>query len=132
MQTFVVRAFEVSSSSMEPLVREGDTVLARRAPANGGEIRRWDVVVLDAAVDPVAGQTADTLLKRVVALGEKDSFVGVKEGDVYVGKSPQAMTLARKPDALVEQMLIPVSETTTLEAPWRWDGPGRLERDESG
>lgn len=132
MQAFVVRAFKVSSSSMEPLVREGDTVLARRTPANGGNLLRWDVVVLDAEVDPVAGQTADTLLKRVVALGEKDRFVGVKEGDVYIGESPQAMTLARKPDALVEQMLVPVSETTTFEAPWRWDGPGQMERDEGG
>jgi hypothetical protein len=61
------------------------------------------------------------MLKRVAGLpGE---YVRLSGGDLYAGLDPEP-PLARKPDALVASLLVPVHESAGLAAPWAWTGPG--------
>ena len=79
---FLVQSFYVPSGSMEPTIEPGDRILVNKL-ADGGSVRRGDVVVFDgtttfAAADLTPHQ-ADGVIGTV--LGDAASLVGVELGE---------------------------------------------------
>jgi signal peptidase I len=93
IRTFVVQAFKIPSSSMEPTLQIGDHILVNkfiygvRLPFVGGRLlpftspERGDVIVFVYPED-----TSKDFIKRVVAVG--GDTVEVKEKKVYVNGKP--------------------------------------------
>ena len=129
LRGLVLRVFEIQSASMRPTFVEGDRLAVLRDTWESDPIERWDVVVLESSFDAEIAAAAEAVLKRVVGLpGET---VAVREGDVWIGPTgadEQALSIARKPDALVAALLAEVMDTTFLGIPWAWMGPGELRR----
>ncbi len=122
LDTFVIR-----SSSMAPLFEGaadgGDHLLVLRDGLDARPLRRWDVVVVEGAVDQELPPEFGALLKRVGALGGER--VVLRGGDLWVAPDDVApLALARKPDDLVRRLLVTVHESPGLSAPWTWEGPG--------
>lgn len=123
----VMDAFVIRSGSMAPLFEGtpegGDHLLVLRSSADPRSLQRWDAVILDASVDPDLPPQYGALLKRVVGLGGES--LQLRGGDVWASPDETAPpTLVRKPDELIEQLLVPVHAAAGLAAPWTWDGPG--------
>jgi|RhiMethySRZTD1v2_1073278.scaffolds.fasta_scaffold36409_4 signal peptidase I len=122
-------SYAIQSASMEPAFHgaaggEGDQLLVLRRGVDWRPVQRFDAVVLDGSIDPELPEGVGAVLKRVAALpGE---YVYVADGDLYAGDSPRP-PLVRKSDALVAGLLVTMRESTTLEAPWSWIGPGSRE-----
>ena len=122
--------YAIHSSSMMPAFEgheeAGDHLLVLRRAVDTRTLQRWDVVVMEGAVDNELPGDMEALLKRVVALpGEK---VRIMNGDVHIvppeGGEPR---IARKPDDVIERLLVPIHESDGLVAPWTWVGPGERE-----
>ncbi|MGQ0552365.1 MAG: signal peptidase I [Planctomycetota bacterium] len=111
----VLETYSVESSSMEPTFRgdagAGDRLLVLRRGLDSRPLQRWDVLVLEGAVDPELPVGFAALLKRVVGLpGEA---VHVSGGDLWVDGQ-----LLRKSDELIARLLVPFHEGDGLEEPW--------------
>jgi type IV secretory pathway protease TraF len=123
----VVDSYVIETDSMAPAFRGGpdvDQLMVLRPGPWSRELRRWDPVVLDGQVDAELPDGMRALLKRIVALpGE---WVHVSGGDIHAGPTPDP-PLARKPDATVARLLVPLHEGPGLSEPWTWVGPGRHE-----
>lgn len=123
----VLDFYAIWSSSMAPAFEgsdaAGDHLLVLRGGADPRELQRWDVVVLDGSVDAELPEDMAAMLKRVVALpGEQ---VRIANGDVHVvPPGGGEAKIARKPDALIERLLVPVHQGDGLISPWTWVGPG--------
>ncbi len=129
LRGFVLRVFEVQSASMQPMYIEGDRLLVLRDAWESDPLERWDVVVLESSFDAEIAAAAEAVLKRVVGLSGET--VAVRDGDVWIGAAgagESELVIARKPDALIESLLIEVMDTTFLGMPWAWMGPGELRR----
>jgi hypothetical protein len=101
----------------------GDHLLVLRSAADPRGLQRWDAVILDVSADPALPPEFGALLKRVVGLGGE--LLELRGGDVWI--KPDAgspLALVRKPDELIERLLVTVHESAGLDAPWVWDGPG--------
>ena len=158
LRSFVVRTYAIRSDSMEPLFHggtedgtaPGDRLLVLDGRVDARRPERWDAAVFDASVDPTLPPDLGALLKRIVALpGDRLQFRG---GDLWLapaggegaggpagpdGGAGRAdaeppLAIARKPDALVEALLVPFARSAGLEAPWRWSGPGAPQPTGSG
>ncbi|HZJ71929.1 MAG TPA: S26 family signal peptidase, partial [Planctomycetota bacterium] len=122
-------SYAIQSASMEPAFHgaaggHGDQLLVLRRGVDWRPVQRFDAVVLDGSIDPELPEGVGAVLKRVAALpGE---YVYVADGDLYAGDSPRP-PLVRKSDALVAGLLVTMRESTALEAPWSWIGPGSRE-----
>jgi signal peptidase I len=120
--------YVIESESMAPTLRGGglqpDHLLVLRRSADGSALQRFDVVVLDGAVDPELPREVGSVLKRVAGLpGE---YVAVIDGDLYAGpESPPP--LVRKDDTLIAALLVPVHAGRGLTEPWAFAGPGERE-----
>jgi len=126
----VLDFYAIHSASMAPAFEgsesAGDHLLVLRRGVDLRDVQRWDAVVLDGSVDSELPEGMAAMLKRVVALpGER---VSIENGDVHVaaagGGEP---TIARKPDELIERLLVSVHAGDGLTAPWTWTGPGQRE-----
>jgi type IV secretory pathway protease TraF len=130
LRACVLDTFAIRSSSMAPLFEGatggGDHLLVLRAGVDPRALQRWDVVVVDGAVDPELPEGFGALLKRVAALpGER---VSLRDGDLWVAPDADApFALARKPDELIRRLLVPVHAGRGLAPPWTWEGPGERE-----
>jgi len=130
LRSCVLDTFAIRSSSMAPLFEGasdgGDHLLVLRSLIDPRALQRWDVVVVDGSVDPELPEGFGALLKRVAALpGER---VSLRDGDLWTAPdadSPYA--LAKKPDELIQRLLVPVHAARGLSAPWTWEGPGERE-----
>ena len=127
----VLDAVSIRQTSMEPAFREDDHLLLLRSGVDTRPVQRWDVVVLDGAVDPELPDGVGAVLKRVAGMpGECFSLL---DGDVYAaprgagGCASADLRLVRKPDALVEGLLVPLHAGAGLAPPWTWAGLGRRE-----
>lgn len=80
-RAFVVEAFKISSSSMNPTLQIGDHVMVQKVTPMLGPIERGELVAFDYPCDP-----AITYLKRVMALA--GDHVEVRCGTVYVNDKP--------------------------------------------
>ena len=123
----VMDAFVIRSGSMAPLFQGspegGDHLLVLRSGADPRSLQRWDAVILDASVDQELPPEYGALLKRVAGVGGER--FRLRGGDVWTASEATApLTLVRKPDELIEQLLVPVHATAGLASPWTWDGPG--------
>lgn len=67
VNTFVVKAFLIPSSSMEPTIRAHDRVLVNELSYRFHDVRRGDIVVLKSP-EPDDGSGVDQLIKRVIGL----------------------------------------------------------------
>ncbi len=124
-----LRSFEIQSGSMEPLFAVGDQLVALQAGIDTRDVARWDAVVFDASIDKEISAAADTVLKRVVALGGER--VELRGGNVWIGETG-AQTIARKSDELVRALLQEAHRGFGFENPWLWAGPGDVEDIEGG
>jgi signal peptidase I len=128
-------SYAIRSSSMEPAFRgdeagaASDHLLVLRRSADARELQRFDVVVLDGAIDPELPADVGAVLKRVVGLPGETVYVA--GGDVFAGAGPRP-PLVRKPDALVAGLLVTLHESSRLEPPWTWIGPGACEPVQGG
>ncbi len=135
LRACVLDTFAIRTASMAPQFEGeaggGDHLLVLRAGLDPRALRRWDVVVADGAVDPELPEGFGALLKRVAALpGER---VALRDGDLWVAPDADApLALARKPDELIERLLVPVHAGAGLDPPWTWEGPGSREELASG
>src|SRR5690349_19257213 len=123
----VIDAFVIRSGSMAPLFQGtqfgGDHLLALRSAVDPRTLQRWDAVVVDVKADPDLPKEYGALLKRVVGLGGER--FALRGGDVWFATGESAaLTLARKPDDLIERLLVPMHDAAGLQPPWTWDGPG--------
>ncbi|HZM00152.1 MAG TPA: S26 family signal peptidase [Planctomycetota bacterium] len=122
-------SYAIQSASMEPAFHGddgggGDQLLVLRHGADPRDLQRFDAVVLDGSIDPELPAGVGAVLKRVAGLpGE---YLHVEGGDLFAGPGPRP-PLVRKPDALVQGLLVPMAESDTLDAPWTWVGPGTRE-----
>jgi signal peptidase I len=122
-------SYAIQSASMEPAFHGdgeglGDQLLVLRRGADPRPLQRFDVVVLDGSIDPELPAGVGAVLKRVAGLpGE---YVYVAGGDLYAGAEPRP-PLVRKSDALVAGLLVTMHESTSLDPPWTWVGPGTRE-----
>jgi len=128
----VLDAVAIRQTSMEPLFLENDHLLLLRRGVDVRPLQRWDAVVLDGVIDPELPEGVSAMLKRVVGLpGE---CLRLLDGDVYAAPRGEAdcgsvePVLVRKPDALVEGLLVPLHRGAGLLAPWTWAGPGQREQ----
>ena len=76
LNLFVVMTIEVSGSSMEKTLQNGDNLIAVR----GSDAKRGDVVIIDKNYD--TGKTPYLLIKRIIAVGGET--VLLENGKVYV------------------------------------------------
>jgi len=85
IKTFLLQAFYIPSSSMEPTLHVGDRVLVNKLSYHLHDIHRGDIVVFERPPKATAGDIED-LIKRVIALpGET---VEAREGKVFVNGDP--------------------------------------------
>jgi len=126
----VLDFYAIHSGSMAPAFEgteeAGDHLLVLRRGVDPRPVQRWDAVVLDGTVDSELPEDMAAMLKRVVALpGER---VRIENGDVHVATAEGVEpTIARKPDELIERLLVTVHAGDGLTAPWTWTGPGDRE-----
>jgi signal peptidase I len=126
-------SYVIESESMAPTLRGGgpepDHLLVLRRSADTTTPQRFDVVVLDGAVDPELPREIGSVLKRIGGLpGE---YVAVSGGDLYAGPLTPP-PLVRKADALIAALLVTVHAGRGLSEPWAWAGPGECEALASG
>jgi len=123
----------------------GDRLIVLSAKLDSRPVQRLDVAVFEASADPELPPDLGALLKRIVALpGDRLQF---REGDLWIAPSgpgdedDSELRPLRKPDALVEQLLLPFAHSRDLSAPWirssdviaaRGDAPGFEERPGGG
>lgn len=99
LRTFLVQAFSIKYTSMEPTLAQGDRILVYKLGYDLHDIRRGEIVVFNSP----AGELPDVgdLIKRVIALpGETLEFT---DGDIYIDGSrlseryiePGVMTVVR-------------------------------------
>lgn len=80
VKTFLLQAFYIPSSSMEPTLNINDRVLVNKLSYDFGDIERGDLVVFERPENLVTD--TDDLIKRVIALpGETIELI---EGRVYI------------------------------------------------
>jgi signal peptidase I len=131
----VLDFYAIHSASMTPAFEgseeAGDHLLVLRRGIDPRGLERWDAVVLEGSVDSELPEDMAAMLKRVAALpGER---VRIRNGDVHVaGAEGEEPVIARKPDELIERLLVPVHTGQGLSAPWTWIGPGEREDVEGG
>lgn len=119
-------SYAIQSASMEPTFHGdgnggGDQLLVLRRGADVRALQRFDTVVLDGTIDRELPEGVSAVLKRVAGLpGE---YLYLAGGDLHAGPGPDP-PLVRKSDALIAGLLVPMHESSTLEAPWSWVGPG--------
>jgi len=123
-ETYVVRGVSMAPTFQGEGPLSDQLLVLKRGVA--GEPRRWDVVVLDSGFDSQLAEAAGASLKRVAGVGHE--VIELRDGDVWLargldGDGHRAMAIARKPDALVEGLLVPMFTTEGLAPPWQWDGP---------
>ena len=122
-------SYAIQSASMEPAFHgdtngSGDQLLVLRRGADPRPLQRFDAIVLDGSIDRELPAGVSAVLKRVAGLpGE---YLYIAGGDLYAGHEPRP-PLVRKPDALIAGLLVTMHESTTLDAPWSWVGPGTRE-----
>lgn len=124
-----LRSFEVKSGSMAPAFEVGDRLLALQDGIDARTLQRWDVAVFDAEVDAEIASFAETVLKRVVGL--PGDWIELRGGDVWLGPAGD-QRIARKPDALIGELLSVVHVGRGFEEPWLWVGPGEASDVEGG
>lgn len=123
LETYVVRG-----ASMAPtFVGDGEDAdrLAVLKRGLAGAPRRWDVLVLDSGFDKQLADAAGASLKRVAATGGE--LLLLRDGDVWIQRGldedgSRRLAIARKPDALVRALLVPMVRTRGLGPPWQWEG----------
>lgn len=80
IKTFLMQAYVIPSSSMEPTLQVGDRVLVNKLSSNFGDVGRGDLVVFHRPPSQPEGE--DDLIKRVIALpGE---ILVIREGQVFI------------------------------------------------
>lgn len=80
IKTFLMQAYFIPSSSMEPTLQIGDRVLVNKLSYDFGDVGRGDLVVFHRPPSQPEGE--DDLIKRVVALpGE---ILVIREGQVFI------------------------------------------------
>ncbi len=128
----VLDAVAIRQTSMEPMFKENDHLLVLRRGVDPRPLQRWDVVVIDGVIDRELPEGVSAMLKRVVGLpGE---CLQILDGDVFAAVPDESgcrdarPVLIRKPDVLVEAMLVPLHVGAGLVAPWTWAGPGQREQ----
>jgi signal peptidase I len=85
IKTFLVQAFYIPSSSMEPTLNIGDRVLVNKLSYDLHDVNRGDIVVFEAPPGAGGGDIKD-LVKRVIGLpGET---VEAEDGVVLVNRRP--------------------------------------------
>ena len=110
--------YAIQSRSMTPTFEPGDQLLVLQPGLDGREVQRWDVIILDRAVDADVSEGVDAIIKRVAAL--PDEWVRIQDGDLYtkaVGETGE-LRLARKPDEVAGGALVPIHVGAGLEPPW--------------
>ena len=126
----VISTYVVRSDSMEPEIMTGDHLLVLRDSVDMRPLKRWDVLLLDRAIDAEVPEGFGAVVKRLVGLpGE---HVQIRDGDVWTGPAQDRLTLARRPEALVAAMLVPVHRGRGLSEPWSWSGAVPLRTDDQG
>jgi signal peptidase I len=116
---FLFEVYAIQSDSMEPSFVAGDQLLVLRSGADPRDLQRWDVTLVDRAVEAQVPDGIDALIKRIVGLpGE---WLRIEGGDVWLranGEPEDAFAIARKDDALVASLLVPVEQGRGLSRPW--------------
>lgn len=114
---------------MAPGLFAGDHLLVLREAFDPRTLDRWDVVLLDPAVDAEASEGYGAVAKRVAGLpGE---VIEVREGDVWIsGRDGKTARRVVKPDDLTDALLVPLHSGDGLTTPWSLTGrelvaPGR-------
>jgi signal peptidase I len=80
IKTFLMQAYFIPSSSMEPTLQVGDRVLVNKLSYDFGDVGRGDLVVFHRPLTQPEGE--DDLIKRVVALpGE---VLVIRGGEVFI------------------------------------------------
>ncbi len=80
IKTFLMQAYFIPSSSMEPTLEIGDRVLVNKLSYNFGDIGRGDLIVFHRPPDQPDGE--DDLIKRVIALGGE--VIEMRDGEVFI------------------------------------------------
>jgi signal peptidase I len=82
LQAYLVKPFQIPSSSMEPALVPGDRVLVNRLAYRYGSPQRGDIIVFRSPNDPNVD-----FIKRVIAVG--GDTVEIREGMLLVNGEPQ-------------------------------------------
>ncbi len=122
IKTFLMQAYFIPSSSMEPTLNVGDRVLVNKLSYDFGDISRGDLVVFNRPASQPEGE--DDLIKRVVALpGE---VVEIRDGEIFITviDSDQQQRLEEpyleegmRTSGLVDTTNCVVPDATTCEVP---------------
>ncbi|MHB1324771.1 MAG: signal peptidase I [Thermoleophilia bacterium] len=83
LQAYLVKPFQIPSESMVPTIDIGDRVLVNRLAYRYGEVKRGDVIVFKAPMEPDVDY-----VKRVIAVGG-DQVEVTPGGTVYLNGEPQ-------------------------------------------
>lgn len=122
VRTCVVGTYAIQSSSMEPTLLPGDQLVVVRDGLDPRALRRWDLLVLDDAVDAEVPEQFAAVAKRLAGLpGE---VIELRSGDLLAGPGLEALAVQRKDDALAARLLVPVQRTAGLGPPWTGDAEG--------
>ncbi|MHC4505420.1 MAG: signal peptidase I, partial [Planctomycetota bacterium] len=134
LRGFLLEAFKIPSSSMEPTLLghpyHGDRVLAFKPSVTIGTPARWSVVVFLKRPDRLERSKGETtsrnFIKRVVGVpGDRLMLTG---GDVFVeGAESDDYSIARKPPSVQEEVWHPVYDSRHDRdrkgaPPWKLDG----------
>jgi hypothetical protein len=116
----VLSTYVIRSASMEPTVGIGDHLLVLRKGVDRRDLQRWDVGLFDRSIDGEVPDNIEAVAKRIVGLpGE---MIGIRGGDVFIGRDEDSLQLARKDDALVRRLLVPMHRGLGLTLPWAGTG----------
>ena len=81
IKTFLVQAFYIPSTSMEPTLRVGDRVLVNKMSYRVHDVHRGDIVVFERPPNASVSEIHD-LIKRVIGLSEET--IAAHDGKVFV------------------------------------------------
>jgi signal peptidase I len=81
IKTFLVQAFYIPSSSMEPTLRIGDRVLVNKVSYHVHDVNRGDIVVFERPPNASVSEIHD-LIKRVIGLPEET--IVAHDGKVFI------------------------------------------------
>lgn len=79
LRNYIAFAYEIPSSSMEPVLKTGDRVFTERISYYFRDIEAGDIITFD---DPEPGNSGRILIKRCIAVGGQE--VDLRDGLVYI------------------------------------------------
>ncbi len=89
---YVVSAFRIEGDSMRPLLRDQERVLISKLAVRGGNLHRFDIVVMYKPDEP-----DKSLIKRIIGLpGE---IIEIRGGNVFINDKPLRQAFGGDADA---------------------------------